>query len=157
MQDDFTRVEIVKLDAATRKPLAGATLQVIDADGNVVFEWVSTEEPYLIERMPQGDYTLHEVTAPEGYELAEDISLTVGDTAEVLTITMADEATPEPEVPGGPLDKTGRDGSLPFAAVGILALLALGGALFAVRHLRKRNSAGTGTDDTDTPDEDEGE
>jgi uncharacterized surface anchored protein len=157
MQDDFTRVEIIKLNATTQKPLAGATLQVIDAEGNVIFEWVSTEEPFLIERIPQGEYTLHEVAAPEGFELAEDIGFTVADAADTLTVTMADEATPEPEVPDEPLDKTGRDGSLPFAAVGILALLALGGALFAVRHLRKRSGAGTSTDSADTPDEGEGE
>jgi uncharacterized surface anchored protein len=151
MADDFTRVEIVKVDAKTQKPLAGATLQVIDAEGNVIFEWVSTEEPFLIERIPQSDYTLHEVTAPAGYELAEDVSFTVGDSPELLTVTMADELTPEE--PDEPLDKTGRDGSLPFAAVGILALLVLGGALFAVRHLRKRNGTDSGTDSTDVPDE----
>jgi uncharacterized surface anchored protein len=140
MQDDFTRLSIIKVDADTGEPLAGATLQLIDKDGNPYVEWVSTTEPYLIERIPQGDYTLHEVSVPDGYELAADVKVTVKDTADTQTVMMADEPKPEPEK----LDQTGRDGSLPFAAIGILAFVVLGGILFAVRQLRKKK---------DTPDD----
>ncbi len=135
MKDDFTKLEIIKVDAETGKPLAGATLQLIDVDGNVLYEWVSTTEPYLIERLPQGEYTLHEVTAPEGYELAEKVVFTVEDTADVQSVKMKDT-----KIPDTPLDQTGRDGRMPFAVVGVLSCLALGGILFAVRQLRKKKS-----------------
>jgi uncharacterized surface anchored protein len=140
MQDDFTRLSIIKVDTETGRPLAGAALQLIDKDGNVYVEWVSTTESYLIERIPQGEYSLHEVSAPEGYELAADVKVTVRNTADTQTVRMADEPKPEPEK----LDQTGRDGSLPFAAIGILAFVALGGILFAIRQLRKKK---------DTPDD----
>ena len=142
MDDDFTKIEVAKTDADTGELLPGATLQVIDKDGNVFYEWVSTDKPYLINRIPAGDYALHEVKAPAGYELAADVAFTVEATSEVQAVSMADEAIPAPEK----LDQTGRDGSLPFAAIGILALVALGGALFAVRHLRKKKD---GNEDAD--------
>jgi uncharacterized surface anchored protein len=137
MKDDFTKLAILKVDSETGKPLAGAKLQLIDADGNVYVEWVSTTEPFVIERIGQGDYTLHEVSAPEGYELAEDVKVTVKDSTEVQTVTMSDQPKPQPEK----LDQTGHDGSLPLAAIGILALVALGGVLFAIRQLRKKKDA----------------
>jgi uncharacterized surface anchored protein len=145
MQDDFTKLEITKAED-NGKPLSGATLQIVDKDGKVVYEWISTDSPYLIELNAQGEYTLHEVSAPEGYDLAEDVSFTVEDTADLKSISMTDAKTPEPEIPEpqtpepAPLDKTGREGNIPFALVGILALMTLGGALFAVRHLRARKS-----------------
>lgn len=57
-------------------PLAGATLQIIDSEGIVVDEWVSdgTEHTSFV---PEGDYTLHEVSAPEGYKVAEDQTFSV--------------------------------------------------------------------------------
>jgi uncharacterized surface anchored protein len=134
MGDDFTKVEITKADAESGALLSGATLQILDKDGNVLFEWVSTGKPYPINRIPAGDYVLHEVSAPAGYELAADVAFTVKATSDVQAVSMADKAIPAPEK----LDQTGRDGSLPFAAIGILALVALGGALFALRHLRKK-------------------
>ena len=60
----------------TNKPLAGATLQIIDSEGNVVDEWVSDGTPHET-LLPEGEYTLHEVSAPEGYIKAKDQSFTV--------------------------------------------------------------------------------
>ena len=40
--------------------LEGAKLQVIDKDGNVVEEWVSSKEEHVIYGLPEGSYTLHE-------------------------------------------------------------------------------------------------
>lgn len=58
MVDEPTRVEAGKVDAATGEPLAGATMQVVDAEGEVVEEWVSDGEPHLIEALAPGDYLL---------------------------------------------------------------------------------------------------
>lgn len=72
MVDDTTKVRISKQDVTTGKELPGATLQIIDENGNVVEEWVSTNEPHMIEgKLIAGkEYTLKEIIAPEGYEIA---------------------------------------------------------------------------------------
>lgn len=146
MQDDFTRVEIVKVDASTGKPLAGAVLQLIDSEGNIVLEWETTEEPVVMDRLPQGKYTLHEVSAPEGYELAKDITFTVTDSADTLTVTMADEKVKEPETPKESLDKTGRDNTGNLIFLGIIALIGVGGTCYAAWHLRRKKGS-----DEDSP------
>lgn len=56
--------------------LTGATLQIIDMDGNVVDEWISSETEHT-SLLPEGDYVLHEVSAPEGYIVAEDQNFSV--------------------------------------------------------------------------------
>lgn len=95
MVDDYTRVEFEKVDADTGEPLAGATLRLYDAGGELVEEWVSGDEPHLIEALAPGEYVLREVEAPEGYALAEDVALTVSETAEVQVATMVDELLPD--------------------------------------------------------------
>ena len=59
----------------------GAKLQVIDADGNVVDEWISTTEPHMITAIltAGASYTLKEITAPDGYEIAEEVTFTVNE------------------------------------------------------------------------------
>ncbi len=52
-------------------PLVGATLQIVDKDGNVIDEWVSDGTPHT-SMVPEGDYILKEVGAPEGYIAAAD-------------------------------------------------------------------------------------
>lgn len=100
MEDDFTKVDAEKVDAETGAPLSGAAMQVLDAEGAVVEEWVSAEEPHRIEKLAPGTYTLHEESAPEGYELAEDVEFEVEATGDVQTVTMEDEATPAPASKG---------------------------------------------------------
>ena len=43
-------------------------------DSNTVAQWVSEDKPHYIEKLPAGDYTLTELTAPNGYQLAESIT-----------------------------------------------------------------------------------
>ena len=56
--------------------LVGATLQIIDNEGNIIDEWVSEETPHT-SLLPEGEYILREVSAPEGYSKAEDQKFTV--------------------------------------------------------------------------------
>lgn len=53
------------------KNLSGAILQIIDFQGNVVDEWKSDGNIHET-MLPDGDYTLHEKKAPDGYDLAKD-------------------------------------------------------------------------------------
>ena len=101
MVDDTTKVKISKRDITTDKELPGATLQIIDEDGNVVEEWVSTDEAHFIEgKLIAGkEYTLRETIAPDGYEIANEISFTVNEDGSVTEVVMYDEHTPDLETP----------------------------------------------------------
>lgn len=95
MRDDITKVQISKVDIATGKELPGAELVIKDKDGNTVAQWVSEDKPHYIEKLPAGDYTLTEITAPNGYQLAESIVFTVLPTGELQTVVMKDAHIPE--------------------------------------------------------------
>lgn len=91
MKDAPTKVVVRKLDDSN-KPVKGAKLQLLDKDKKVIDEWVSDGTDHLIEgKLVVGEtYTLHEVSAPTGYELAKDIEFTVKDTADKQEIRMVD-------------------------------------------------------------------
>ena len=95
MRDDITKVQISKVDIATGKELPGAELTVTDKDGKELDRWVSTDTPHYIEKLPAGEYTLTEITAPDEYDIAESIRFTVLPTGEVQTVVMKDARTPK--------------------------------------------------------------
>ena len=101
MVDDMTKVRISKRDITTGEELPGATLQIIDEDGNVVEEWVSTDEAHFIEgKLIAGkEYTLRETIAPDGYEIANEIRFTVNEDGSVAEVVMYDELTPKTTTP----------------------------------------------------------
>jgi len=101
MVDDTTKVRISKRDITTGEELPGATLQIIDENGNVVQEWVSTDEAHFIEgKLIAGkEYTLRETIAPDGYEIANEISFTVNEDGSVTEVVMYDELTPKTDTP----------------------------------------------------------
>ena len=69
------RVVVNKVDELNN-PLSGAVLQIIDSNGNVVSEWTSNGSSYEI-LLPEGDYTLHEKEAPDGYIKSDDKTFTI--------------------------------------------------------------------------------
>lgn len=95
MRDDTTKVQISKQDITTHKELPGAHLTITDETGKVVADWVSTDKPYYIEKLPAGKYTLTEVQAPNGYDKAESIAFEVLHTGDLQTVTMYDRRTPD--------------------------------------------------------------
>jgi len=101
MVDDTTKVRISKWDITTGEELPGATLQIIDENGNVVEEWVSTDEAHFIEgKLIAGkEYTLRETIAPDGYEIANEIKFTVNADGSVTEVVMYDELTPKTDTP----------------------------------------------------------
>ena len=85
-------------------PLSGATLRLLDADGKQIDEWVTDGNSHEVNGILSigKTYTLHEVSAPKGYELADDVIFTVSDDKvgagenTVVTITMVDKKKDEP-------------------------------------------------------------
>ena len=118
--NESTRYEFAKVDTETGKPVSGAQLQLTDKNNTVIDSWTTTEETHKIEAvLIVGEtYTLTETTPPAGYAFAEPIEFTVGNTSELITVTMEDKQTEisitktditgEEEVPGAALEV--RDG-----------------------------------------------
>ena len=90
MVDDYTKVQISKTDMVTKKELPGAKLTVFNSNGKKVESWTSGKEPHMINKLKPGKYTLREVTAPNGYEVAEDVTFTVRETGEIQKVAMVD-------------------------------------------------------------------
>ncbi len=133
IQNEHTKVEISKQDMTTGKELPGVKLQLFDEAGKLIEEWVSTDTPHLIERLPAGKYRLHEETAPDGYTVAEDVEFTVEETGEIQKVVMKD-------APILAIPQTGfSDGRWLYALALILSLAAL--LLFVKISRRKKGKA----------------
>ena len=66
-------VNITKIDQETNKALAGAVLLVKDSSGKEIARFTTTEESYVLTNIPNGTYTVEEVSAPEGYIKSNDV------------------------------------------------------------------------------------
>ena len=149
-----TIVHISKVDAETGEELPGATLELYGPDGTLIETWESADIPHVITGLPVGEgYVLKETAAPEGYQLAEDITFAVEETAEIQFVGMVDEPSPEepenpdepqtpdeptePEEPTPTVPQTG--GSRAALWVGALLILALGGLGITLILLKRQN------------------
>lgn len=88
-----TTVEVTKADITTGTELDGASMSILDKDGNVIDSWTSVKDsPHVIKRLQVGKtYILREELAPYGYLRATDVEFTISDTAEVQKVKMEDE------------------------------------------------------------------
>lgn len=112
------------------KELAGAKLEIRDKDGKVIESWNTDGKPHTIDSLPAGEYVLHEVSAPDGYLLAEDVKFTVKDTDEGITVVMKDRPKDAPNTPN-----TGDRGwPLALAVFGV----SLGGVVISLVLSRKK-------------------
>ena len=145
-----TVVHFSKVDKDTGEELPGAVLELYAPDGSLLVTWETSDIPHVIPGLPVGEgYILREVTAPEGFEVAEDVTFHVEDTAEIQTITMEDEKTPdqpeEPETPDEPDEPTpsvpqtgGSRAVIWVSGLLILALLGLCITVPLLRHINKQ-------------------
>lgn len=116
-ENEATTVELTKSDLTTGDELPGAHLKVTDEDGNVVDEWVSTEEAHVIKELVVGKtYTMTETKPADGYVTAESIEFTIENTAEIQKNEMKDDVT---KVQISKTDITG-DQEIPGAKLTIL-------------------------------------
>ena len=180
MRDDITKVKISKVDITTNEELPGAELVIKDTDGIEIERWISTSEPHYVEKLPAGDYVLTEITAPNGYKIAESINFAVLPTGEVQTVVMKDahedgphdtpshtpEPTPEttpaptPEVPVIPTATPAPQPSIPQTGdnshLGLLMAIAgislAGLAVLIYKNVHRKDIATRVDDDEDTED-----
>ncbi|MBP3634698.1 MAG: InlB B-repeat-containing protein [Oscillospiraceae bacterium] len=78
---DPTVVQASAVDIADGEAIAGATMQILDKDGNVelvVEEWVSTTEAHTVTGLSTGEeYILRATVAPDGYTLPTDTTFAI--------------------------------------------------------------------------------
>ena len=91
IENDFTKIEINKVDKETKEFLSGATLQLLDNENNVLYEWETAKQPYYIEKLPIGVYRLVETNVPSGYIKSQDVSINVESTTETQKFFMEDD------------------------------------------------------------------
>ena len=88
-----SKVSIVKIDATTGDALSGATFQLLDNQGKLITEWVSTENYHVINDLGNGTYNAYETEAPDGYEKSDEVyTFTIDDehpTAQVIIENVA--------------------------------------------------------------------
>ena len=145
MKDDTTKVQISKKDITTKEKLPGAKLVILDENGKVVEEWISTNESHFIEgKLIAGKtYTLREITAPNGYEVANDIQFTVNEDGSVTEVIMYDKH--KPSTPPKTPDKTphnpqtGCDMNTGVTAI-LLAAMAICGISITVFGRKKKET-----------------
>ena len=96
VEDARTHISVSKVDIAGGEEVEGATIQILDSEGNVVEEWTSAvddeetedvdESVHEIEGLKTGEeYTLRETVAPEGYTIATDTKFTIDESGNVTS------------------------------------------------------------------------
>ena len=97
MKDAPIRVRISKSDITNGKPVPGAVLEIRDSSGRRIARWKTGRKPHQIDRLPAGQYTLTEITAPKGYQVAETVRFTVEDSSRIQTVEMKDRPVEKPK------------------------------------------------------------
>ena len=135
-----SKVSISKIDSDSKDFVEGATLQILDSEGNVVKTIISKTEATVIEGLPAGTYTLIETEAPTGYELSnEKVEFTVLENSEeVVYVTFANqkapEDTPEEEIV---VPDTASYKTITSSMIGIITLIV--GSVLITKNIKKKN------------------
>lgn len=81
-------LEIIKVDAKTEEPLANAKFKITKTEDDTVSEYMTDENGRItIQDLPEGIYTVEEITAPDGYILDtqhKEIELSAGDSKQLI-------------------------------------------------------------------------
>lgn len=150
MEDVPIKVSIQKIDAVSKEGIAGAKLQLMNENGVVIDEWISSGSDYVISGVKPGKYVLHELEAPSGYYLAADMEITVEETDGIQKYVMEDPrmggiitsmhrspGTVSPGTPGGNISTAVKTGD--FSPVGLYLLLLIGAAAVCVAVAGRKN------------------
>lgn len=90
VSDDYTKVDISKVDASGEQEVEGARLTLYGPDKTEIDSWTSSDEPHRVEHLAPGTYSLREMMSPRTYDLAEEITFEIKDTGEVQSVAMKD-------------------------------------------------------------------
>lgn len=90
VSDDYTKVDISKVDASGEQEVKGAQLTLYGPDKTEIDSWTSSDKPHRIEHLAPGTYSLRETMSPRTYDLAEEITFEIKDTGEVQSVAMKD-------------------------------------------------------------------
>lgn len=83
---------IAAVDVADGTEIQGATIQLLDEQGDVVDEWVSTVEAHEIFGLIAGEiYTVHNTVAPIGYTIATDTQFRLDQYGNVISTGSVDQ------------------------------------------------------------------
>ena len=106
-------VSIKKTDW-NEKLLAGAHLQIFDSKKSIIEDWVSDGTEHKVNaNLTVGEtYILHEVSAPEGYEITKDVEFKVENTEKKQVVRMLDNKIRAEGQPFAKILKTDIDGKL---------------------------------------------
>lgn len=123
-------VNILKIDKSTGKPLKGAILVVRDSKDNIVARFTTTEEEYVLQDLEDGEYTVEEESAPNGYEASDEkVKFTIDDEHTSHQITF--ENYPETVVPFT---------SSTTIAYALGSMILLAGVAFVYYYTKKKNA-----------------
>ena len=101
------------------KEVEGAKIQILDKDGKIIDEWISTKEEHIVRGLVLGqEYTMHEEAPSNGFVKATDITFTFSKDMQltemidkVVTVTKTDITGGE-EVEGASLVVTDKEGNI---------------------------------------------
>ena len=130
-------VEVSKVDVYGEE-LIGADMQLENADGEIIDEWISDGTNHIVTELPAGGYTLKEIAAPDGYVIATDIRFTVDVYGKITVenvdatavsengnplIVMVDEAEKISDVPDTPYTGDNHSNFAAYAMLGAASLI----------------------------------
>jgi LPXTG-motif cell wall-anchored protein len=113
-----------------------------------LYLFINKSDDFIHEKLPVNEeLTLREITAPDGYEIAEDVTFTLKDTMEVQKVEMKDARTPEKTTEKTNAPKTGDNQKVwPFV---LLALASAGTATGVTVYRRKKSKMTDNKEETE--------
>lgn len=94
MKNKPISVRIAKVDSETKQLVAGATLELLDSNQDVISTWKTTTSYKTFDDLKEGKYTVREVEAPTGYVLnSKETTFTIDASHPTATISLENEQT----------------------------------------------------------------
>lgn len=99
-KNEMTEVAVQKVDDEDQDGVKGAHLQIVDAKGSVIEEWITGSDgdtkgkmnPHMVRGLHVGEeYILQETKAPFGYTKAKDVAFIVKDQKDIQEIEMRNQ------------------------------------------------------------------
>lgn len=131
MKNKTTEVTIYKKDTVSEKNVSGAVLQLVDANGNKLDEWTTTDEGHVITALETGvEYTIKEIKAPAKYLEASEVKFTIS----------ANEATKEVTVYDTPIVDVPNTAANASVIVIVIGSILVAGGVGTIIWMRKRSA-----------------